>query len=104
MKIEMNKKKKNEEMINDKWTDNEIGDSGARMISETLKTNTIDWTESELWWKLKWIKKKKNKEMINDKWTANNIGAEGARMISETLKTNTTLTKLDLGCDENWNE
>ena len=53
---------------------------------------------------MKWIKKKKNKEMINDKWTVNEIGAEGARMISETLKTNTTLTELNLICDENWNE
>ena len=34
-------------------------------------------------------------------WTGHKIGAEGARMISEALKTNTTLTKLDLHCDEN---
>ena len=40
--------------------------------------------------------------MINNEiWTGNNIGAEGARMISESLKTNTTLTELDLSCDEN---
>ena len=45
------------------------------------------------------------------KWTltVNDIGAEGARMLSESLKTNTTLTSLDLSCDENeyemkWNE
>ena len=25
-------------------------------------------------------------------------------MISESLKTNTTLTKLDLGCDEKWSK
>ena len=33
-------------------------------------------------------------------WTGNNIGVEGARMISESLKINTTLTELDLSCDE----
>ena len=30
----------------------------------------------------------------------NNIGDEGAKMISELLKDNTTLTTLDLQCDE----
>ena len=33
-------------------------------------------------------------------WTVNNIGAEGAVRISESMKTNTTLTKLNLGCDD----
>ena len=33
-------------------------------------------------------------------WTDNKIGDEGARMISESLKINTTLTELNLGCDE----
>ena len=33
-------------------------------------------------------------------WTYNNIGDSGARMIIESLKTNTTLTTLNLGCDE----
>ena len=38
-------------------------------------------------------------------WTGNNIGDSGARMISESLKTNTTLTYLNLCCDEiEWNE
>ena len=35
------------------------------------------------------------------KWTENNIGDEGAVKISESLKTNTTLTTLDLECDDN---
>ena len=35
-----------------------------------------------------------------NKWTGNRIGAEGANKISEILKVNTTLTKLDLNCDE----
>ena len=42
------------------------------------------------------------------KWTANKIGAEGAMKISESLMTNTTLTELNLGCDDKidkkWNE
>ena len=35
-------------------------------------------------------------------WTANCIGDEGARMVSEVLKSNSTLTKLNLSCDDNW--
>jgi len=48
--------------------------------------------------------------MINDDnkikyiWTGNNTGESGARLISESLKTNTTLTDLDLGCDEKWSK
>ena len=34
------------------------------------------------------------------KWTANNIGAEGAMKLSESLMTNTTLTELNLSCDD----
>ncbi len=34
------------------------------------------------------------------KWTANSIGDSGATAISESLKTNTTLTTLNLGCDD----
>ena len=33
-------------------------------------------------------------------WTDNKIGEEGASHISESLKTNTTLTSLDLSCDD----
>ena len=32
--------------------------------------------------------------------TDNGIGAEGAKAMSEVLKVNTTLTSLDLECDE----
>jgi len=39
-------------------------------------------------------------ENERNKWTGNKIGAEGASKISESLKVNTTLTTLDLGCDE----
>ena len=34
-------------------------------------------------------------------WTGQYVGAEGAMKISESLMTNTTLTELDLGCDDN---
>ena len=34
------------------------------------------------------------------KWIDNQIGNEGAKTISESLKINTSLTKLDLSCDE----
>ena len=36
----------------------------------------------------------------NDKWIGNEIGDEGAKAISESLKINTSLTSLDLRCDE----
>ena len=36
----------------------------------------------------------------NEKWIDNEIGVEGAKSISESLKINTSLTKLDLSCDE----
>ncbi len=41
------------------------------------------------------------KENEMNKWTENNIGAEGAAKISESLMTNTTLTELNLKCDDN---
>ena len=62
---------------NDKiWTANLIGDSGARMISESLKTNTtlteLDLYGDEKWSKMKWIiiiLLKKTKEWKNEmKW------------------------------------
>jgi len=56
-----------------------IGDEGAIMISESLKTNTT-LTTLDL--------------------GVNNIGDEGAIMISESLKINTTLTTLRLWSDE----
>jgi len=33
-------------------------------------------------------------------WTGNSVRESGAIVISESLKANTTLTSLDLGCDE----
>ena len=51
------------------WTDNGIGESGARMISESLKINTIlselDLTCDDIKWnKCNWIQTSK----INDNW------------------------------------
>ena len=41
----------------------------------------------------------------NDKWIDNRIEKEGAKSLSESLMINTSLTELDLGCDEKiWNE
>ena len=45
------------------------------------------------------LRRNKEMEMINEIWTDNNIGADGARMISEALKINSTLTELNLRCD-----
>ena len=48
-----------------------------------------------------WEKKMKR----NDKCIDNKIGYEGVKTISESLKINTSLTTLNLGCDEKiWNE
>ena len=53
------------------------------------------------------MKKRKNKKQTNKhtntqtkQWTDNQIGDSGASKISESLKINTTLTKLNLFCDE----
>ena len=40
-----------------------------------------------------------NRNEANE-WIGNNIGAEGAGMISEALKCNSSLTELDLSCDD----
>ena len=54
------------------WTGNSVGDSGAKMISESLKTNTtlttLDLGSDEKWSKMKWviIIMKKTKEWKNE--------------------------------------
>ena len=58
-----------------------------KVINTTMKWNV----------EKKWKSKYKN----NEKWTDNNIGAKGAAKISESLMTNTTLTTLNLSCDDN---
>ncbi len=47
-----------------------------------------------------WKGKRERNENEMNKWTGNRIGAEGASKISESLKVNTTLTVLNLSCDE----
>ena len=47
------------------------------------------------------IQKKWNTNCKRMKWTDNNIGDEGAMKISESLMTNTTLTYLNMSCDDN---
>ena len=54
------------------WTGNNIGESGARMISESLKTNTtlraLDLNGDDKWSRMKWIiiVIKKTKEWKNE--------------------------------------
>ncbi len=45
------------------------------------------------------MKREWNENEMN-KWTDNEIGDSGAIKISELLKVNTTLTELNLCCDE----
>ena len=93
------------EMKSEKWTANNIGDSGARMISEVLKRNStltildLGGDENEEW--IYNENRDKVIEMKIEKWTGSKIGDEGARMISEGLKSNSSLTELNLLGDEN---
>ena len=50
-------------------------------------------------------REREEREKWNDNnwiWTDNEIRDEGAKMLSEVLKSNSTLTTLNLGCDDNW--
>ena len=97
------KEERKEENKNDEeWIGNKIGCEGAKTISETLKINTsltslILWSDE----KIRNVMREKNE--LEWKWwiiIGNEIGSEGAKTISETLKINTSLTELDLGCEE----
>ena len=46
------------------------------------------------------MKREKKERKWNEKWIGNQMGDEGAKRISESLKINTSLTKLNLACDE----
>ena len=83
-----------------KSTDNNIGDPGAKSMSDALKSNT---TLTEL--NLRSGHKRNNTQMtlvnnplfsISIKSTVNKIGDTGATSLSDALKSNTTLTELDL--------
>ena len=52
-----------------------------------------------MWW-IRIKTKREGNENEKNKWTGNEIGDEGASKISESLKVNTTLTELNLSCDE----
>ena len=92
---------------------NNIGYSGAKMISEALKCSStltilnLHCDEKEEKKQDETIKKqrKERKEcdemmIMKMKQIDNRIGDLGAKMISEALKSNSTLTILDLSCDE----
>ena len=108
------KDKKWNERRNEKeeWIVNQIGDEGAKRISESLKINT-SLTELDLGSDEK-IRNKREKMKWSEmkEWIDNQIGNEGAKTISESLKINTSLTELNLEGDEkdkkwireNWNE
>ena len=94
------KREKKERKWNEKWIGNQMGDEGAKRISESLKINTsltilhLDSDEE--------IRNEKRKSIMKEmkKWVDNQIGNEGAKSISESLKIN-PLTSLNLGGDEN---
>ena len=75
-----------------------IGDEGARALSEALHYNKSLTKLSLL------CNEKKNKKKYEDNKrrmrTANHIGDEGAAMISKALNSNCSLTDLSLDCDE----
>ena len=83
-------------LINFLTLDNEIGDEGAKVIGETLKTNR-SLTQINLGLELFNIK--------NDQFTFytlyhstkhNEIGSDGTKIIADGLKANTTLTHINL--------
>ena len=85
-------------------TDNYIGETGATSLSEALKSNT---TLTQLNLKGEDKRKKTQKTSINSSLfsilitsTANWIRDTGATSLSEALKSNTTLTELNLSCED----
>ena len=74
-------------------TDNNIGDEGCIMLSESLKSNS---TLKELYLTSDEIIKVK-KSFLNDLLSLyNNIGVEGSSALGEALMHNSTLKRLDL--------
>ena len=86
-------------------TGNIIGDTGATSLSDSLKTNTT-LTELNLSCKDKRKKTHKRHPSTMNSFhflfisTDNGIGDTGATSLSESLKTNTTLTELNLSCED----
>ena len=84
-----------------KWIGNQIGDEGAKTISESLKINTsLTKLSLESDEKIRSKKEKRNEKIQNDKRIGNQIGDEGTKSISESLKINASLTALNLWRDE----
>ena len=90
-----------------KSTGNSIGDTGAKSLSDALKSNT---TLKQL--DLERENKRNNKQMtsinnqlfsIFNKSTVNDIGDTGVKSLSDSLKSNTTLQQLDLDCEHKRN-
>ena len=84
---------------------NIIGDTGATSLSGSLKSNTT-LTELDLGREDKRKKTHKRHPSAIHSFsfffssTVNRIGDTGATSLSESLKSNTTLTKLDLSCED----
>ena len=85
-------------------TDNNIGDTGATSLSESLKSNT---TLTEL--NLRSEYRRRHTKDIHQQFTlflslftsiGNKIGYTGATSLSKSLKSNTTLTELNLSCED----
>ena len=87
-------------------TDNEIGERGATSLSDALKSNTT-LTELSLGGEHKINNTKvtpiNNSFFHSIKQTGKKIGDIGATSLNHALKSNTTLTKLDLGCEDKRN-
>ena len=86
-------------------TDNDIGDTGTAALSESLKSNT---TLTQLNLNCEDKRKKTHKISISNSLfsfslfitTASDIGETGATSLGEALKPNTTLTQLNLFCED----
>ena len=82
-------------------TENGIGETGAKSLSESLKSNTT-LTKLDLRGKDKRNKTQKRHPstihsfLFLNTSTDNEIGDTGVKSLSESLKSNTTLTKLNL--------
>ncbi len=100
----MNKNwKEKEKEMKMKWTNEQITE-----LEKKEQTRSVNhWRLILHWLNSIWIVMNKNKkwkregtENETNKWTGNKIGDSGASKISEALKVNTTLTELNLSCDE----
>ena len=83
------------------WIENSIGHSGARMISEGLKCNSV-LSELDLYggeMNMKNKQRSKNRVKNEQGWIDNNVGDEGVRAICDALKSNSSLSRLNVGAN-----